>query len=691
MRAESISHDATREPLTAGAFSRSSTVALLLIALFFLAIGVILFGLQVKHGLGLYEDSDEMEVLVAAQMMTYGKHLYRDIFVSHGPIPYMLAHFYASAVSRTDFSYVRLSQALLAALSCIAIALSPIWKTPFGRLWAAASYLLLLACVWNPEGFNILEYDTLGGYFFVIVISQLVAPLLFSAELTISGAFASGAAAAFACFCANSNTIAVILFVMSGAVLLPSRRSQDKLPPIKPFFFGIIFSLLVVGAWLREFGDPLGYLVYHFYFNLGVYKNYAGISATDVLGTFSFSSVIHTMTLVLFLCWLAILIIIAWLTNLKQNFKRRFGSLLLIAVGVVFTNILGRPAYGDSNFVNVNFALFAIATTVLLERYLLSASRGGILASLLFSFGAIVLLGRVGASADLWFGAPRKDELKYIVAMKPSEDPIYKFVRSLTRKEGDFLSLTFYPDAYLKADRLPASGNLYYSIMQADYYRHPVFGYRIDLCADIRERRPAVIWLFNWRMWREYSIDEDEPCVLSIISAAYTPLTFDSPWLIRNDLFDEALHRLPSDAATGLGLGLDWSASNIMQHSAALTTTIAIDIKMSPTHQNHSIPLRRIGIMFATDGKSSSGGAELHLKGLHGTEFSQQFLLDRLDVNKYHYFDLEPRQYTSGEIRSLGGTGISTWESQLLGDTYTCAIYEYVDNSHRYTPACPIM
>jgi hypothetical protein len=301
----------------------------------------------------------------------------------------------------------------------------------------------------------------------------------------------------------------------------------------------------------------------------------------------------------------------------------------------------------------------------------------------------IALAIQIERYANPFESMSKKELYSRMGTMKPGQDAIYDFVRRITRKEGDLLALNYGATVYFKADRLPASGNLFYFPWQAAYNRNPQHGYKMDICRDIKTRRPAVIWFFNWRVWGEYSLDDYEPCVLSQIIAGYTPLRFDSPWYIRNDLFKTAVTMVPAGALTPFDFfGF---APKVMRLGAPLGAFAPIELLISPTHNERRVALLRIGVMFGNDGRQSSGEAELHLKGPHGAEFFQRFPLTILKDNEYHFFDVDSKKYTAGEIRSVTGGGVSTWESHLDNDSYTCMIYEYVDHTRRYTPACPLM
>lgn len=127
------------------------------------------------------------------------------------------------------------------------------------------------------------------------------------------------------------------------------------------------------------------------------------------------------------------------------------------------------------------------------------------------------------------------------------------------------------------------------------------------------------------------------------------------------------------------------------QASAPLGASAPIKLWMLSDHQNQNINLKRIGIMFGTYERENRGKAELQLKGPNGSTYIQRFSLPDLADNSYYYFDLTPGQYTAGEIISISGDGVSTWESRdEKGHIHTCMRYEYTDGKVRLTPGCPL-
>jgi len=125
-----------------------------------------------------------------------------------------------------------------------------------------------------------------------------------------------------------------------------------------------------------------------------------------------------------------------------------------------------------------------------------------------------------------------------------------------------------------------------------------------------------------------------------------------------------------------------------MQPSVPLSASTPIGILTSSDHQHKNAGLERIGVLFGTYGKQNPGEVELRLKASDGSEFVQRFTLPDLADNKYRYFDLDSKSYTTGEIVSISGGGVSTWESHNERGHATCILYEYAGGKRRFTPGC---
>ena len=566
-------------------------------------------------------------------------------------------------------------------------------------MFAGAVYLSILAAVWNMDGLNIFSYHSMNGFLIVVFIAQYVFPLIRAEQPTRAGLLMSGAAATLACFSAFSNGPGLILLGLSalpGIFILHGFKGALSIS--KWFAVGAIAVAFAVLGWMLVFADLKGYFVYHIYFNQDVYAKVIGFSLFDFLKNIQFSflqiEIVHSFATFLMACWVYI-----YFTYTKHKSGVAAGfvgciSIVALVTGVLLTNPRGYAYFVDAGFVVTNAALFSLFSAVVVE---LTPSMGrvwGFIRSATLPIVSVLLAYQVAAYAVTFNRVPQGDFQKYVGTMKPGTEPVYEFVRSITKLENDLLVTNYGALIYLKADRLPASGNLFYLAWQAEYNRHPIGGYRIDICADIARHRPAVVWLLN-RRTAGRSLDEYEPCVLSLISNSYTALAFGSPWYIRKDVWGTVKDRAPRESESELNL--EPNSSKILYRSAYLGSFSPVPLLMDQNHIQRRLGLRRIGILFTTYGHVNDGRAELHLEGPRKSSASVTFELRALSDNEYKYFDLDSKEYTGGEIRSINGGGVSAWESHFTESwdaytvPYTCIIYEYSDGSRRYTPACPIM
>lgn len=623
-------------------------------------------------------------------------------------MPYLISHLYVLTVSSSDFSYIRLAEVALAVVSGIALVCSPALRTWTGRAWAGALYILTLAAVWNVEGLNTLTFYPMSGFLFVILIAQCILPLVRHQQPSRGGLFCAAAAAVSACFCAYSNGPGVFLLYMAALPIVLASRDRGMLAHIGTWTFtGGAATLLVVVSWMAVFGDLKGFYIYHIYFNQHVYSKVIDFKPTDFVKNLDLSLqpalLVHSFSVLLMASWVSLRLLVR---ERHPSAKLRWlgaASLGAMMLGVLFTNPRGDLLYFDAGFFVTNAALFSLYGAVILESTFAARPIIAWSCSVLGPLAMTLVAYSVGAHAVSFYQVPQKDFPKFLTAAKPGSEPIYQFIRSITKRRNDLLVLNYGALIYIKADRLPASGNLFYLPWQAEYDRAPIDGYRIDICGDLRDRRPAVIWLLNRRIfgnasYPSRSLDEYEPCVLSFVTENYRPLGFGSPWHIRKDLLGTENGRTAPLAPPELDL--DPNSPKILYLSRPLRPSTPIPLHMDSNHVQRQLPLRRIGILFATDSTYGSGSASavLHLEGPKRNTLERRFKLENEATNTYTFFEVDLKEYFKGQIRSVEGGGLHTWESHFAQGPdsdpttpYTCIIYEYENGTRRYTPMCPIM
>lgn len=477
------------------------------------------------QALQLFEYGDESEKFVAAQMIIDGMRLYRDIFAHHGPVPYMVTHFYVAAISSSDFSFVRLFQVALALVSGWAILCSPVFKSMSARFWALGSYLLLLSSIWGMTGLHMLLYQSIGGFLFVIAVSQFVMPRIAGIEPGKLGSAASGLSLSFACLSAYVLAVPSLGLILAAA--MASRTNGDIRSRFLTLFVGATVGVAIVLTWLLWFADLKGFLVYHLYFNQAVYANFIDYSPVSVLGGLRLSlrpeHVIHSYVLALFFLALLILVSLST-TEVKSTGRLRWCAAMgVLAVSVLFLNPRGSSGGIHTNsFLAVSLALVSICFG-LLHQWSIEQPGRATAAGALFVvvLGAVSLEGAADSTTADPGGIRKSGFAQGYAPLKPIDYDVYGVIRGATAPDERILALVFNPIAYIRTGRLPTSGHFYYLPWQAAYNRNPLADHKIDICVDIEARGPRVIYFDDWLVWGRYRLGEYEPCVLEQLQRNY--------------------------------------------------------------------------------------------------------------------------------------------------------------------------
>lgn len=633
---------------------------------------VVLFVLRAKAGLTLFSFGDESEKFVIAKMLNEGSVLYKDIFSHHGPVSYMLAHLYTKIVSTSDFTWIRLSQVILAAGACLAIAFSPVIKRPLDRMWATALFLSVLSAFWVLNSIHMLLYQSIGGFLLLIVLAQMVLPALLEDKLHPAGLFVSGFALVMACFAAYSFGPATVLLTASATLGLIASGARFQ-ASAKPFLAGLLTATTAVVLWLFFFGDLLGFLVYHFYFNQEVYANFTGYSLWAVTKNISVSFagpyLVHTIAVIYFAIWVfALSVITIGRPGSRYRFWWKLCAMILLVVAIPFSNPRGGIGFHGAAFVIINIGALALIGACACQRW----TKAPVVMVLLFIVAEIAAHNALSSP----HGIARAHFAGHVAQHKPTSSGVAGFIRSLTGEDDRILSLIFHPVLYVQADRLPSSGHFYYLPWQAAYNRVSVNGYKMDICRHIETHRPKVIWFDNWHVWDRYWIEEYEHCVPEVIRDNYRQM--DNHLYLRSDVAQQMVLEEPA-------------AGYRLRPSPALRAGSSIRLSMIDNIVNTDAQPEQIGIRFGTHRRVNRGEAALHLETVNGDTHIIRFSLADLTDNRYRYFDLVPAQYVSGRIVSVTGGGVSSWESinEETEEAHTCMVYKLSGGQWRFTPGCP--
>jgi hypothetical protein len=186
-----------------------------------------------------------------------------------------------------------------------------------------------------------------------------------------------------------------------------------------------------------------------------------------------------------------------------------------------------------------------------------------------------------------------------------------------------------------------------------------------------------VMLVLNSKVWDRFEWETYGGCIDGILEADYLQVP-NRPYFVRSDLVVNPTHLTEMDA------------SATMVPSPQLTSNESIQLHVLPDSSGLVEPkLIGVAVMFGTYQRTNQGSATLVLSGPTREE-RIDFDLSQLADNQFQKFDFNPGDFTSMEILSAGGGGVSVWESH--SDSHgqlSCIRYFYEDGRVDFTPGCP--
>lgn len=594
---------------------------------------------------------DEAETVVAVKMMASGMKLYSEIFNHHGPLtflPGLLVEYFINI----DIRGHRIIIALFQLIAFISICSSP-WLTTNVQKMAVFLCCSIIVAICFPDGFgHTYQYQTLAGIMLAVALSSYVIPtLLYPDKLTKTNIVIGSV------LLSSLPFLAITYLPVAGLLYIAAFRYRFS----KYLAIGTIVGIVTNLVFLGYFGSFAGYLAFHIYLNAEILPEYTGlqpgwmliVTAIQAL-TSDFS---HLFALVLILSGAFAL------STKENNFPWRT---CFIIAGLCSLLMRGPGIHGMPFFyATLSFVPFVLSTIDEKSR------------SHIYILIGFILLCIIKVSLVL-----PGDKTKLITALVATENSQSEFsllAKEFTKKNDKIIAYSFQTPEYIGSNRLPASGYFFYLPWQAKYNEHPKFGISIDPCKQIAEAKPKVMLLDKWLVWDRYPWESYAGCVQNIADKDYWQVP-GKPYYIRKDLF-----------ATD---GYFVSEHRVMAPSPALQKDGNIPLKMNG-HLKDISDTRKItgiGILFGTYMRNNPGDARLVLRSADGRSVNLNFSLSQLSDNRYKHFSLDGGAYTNGEIESITGEGVSTWESNgnELG-TLTCLKYYYSDGTIDLTPGCPII
>ncbi len=586
---------------------------------------------------------DEAETIVASKMIASGLNLYSEIFNHHGPLTflpgYILEKFGNFGISGHRV-FIVLGQWLI---------LYVIYSTPLIKSQVIKNYLVLAVAyyivMFLPEMFgHMYKYQVLVGLLTVVLVIKFLLPIIFLPNTNQRAIAASSIIISSLPFLAIPYIAASLLFFLAFV-----NRSNYK-QAFKFIIIGIILNLL----FLYIIGSFSGYIADHFYMNTQILPAYQGGGLTihnGIIRIFNFFT--SSLLGFFFFCFMILSLFRISLMDQKWLLFRS----LLIVLGVI--SFLYRST-GGFHALPFYYSIIIIPVMMLINVKEIPELSKKLL--LLFSIPLLISLYIIN----------NKTQTRII----PKTTEFAELVKKLTSKDDKIIAYSFKNHEYIYADRLPASGNFFYLPWQEKYNEKPILGIKIDSCIDINKNKPKIMLIDKWKVWGNYTWDSYGGCIQKILDKDYIKMP-GKPFYIRKN----------SQSKIDFG---DISIQRKMKATPPLSKNHSIKLFLTSKYKDEKI--KRIAIMFGTHKRKNLGFAELRLLGIDGSIYRKQFSLESLVDNRYQSFDLNNQNYISGEIISISGHGVSTWESKDSKNvSLTCIIYEYTNGMTEFTPGCPVI
>ena len=490
-----------------------------------------------------FKFDDEIEKFVAGELIKNGKTLYLDIFAHHGVIPYLISHTYITIFNPEDYLDIRRVMIMLALISAFAIYKSPIFKERIIKIFASGLYLSLLSAVWIKSSMHLVLYQPIIGLLYVIILSQLFFPLFLKIYPSEKGVFWSGFVTSLICFSAYSAGPAIVFLLISSYIASNFIKNKKRVAKYFLIFSGgFSLSFLLIIIWFFFFGDLKGYFVYHFYFNQEIYSqfiNFDIFNLSTLFNKFSFKNsnfyIINNFSLIFLSLSYLIIFKLKKINYLKGKRIAYYISLFFFNGSVLMLNPRHSIGFHDCSFIIALISIFSILFAFLFRNY---NFKGFNRLRNLYFITSLFLVGSYEIS-NLFqphspSGVTNIYNKRYDTTLKKPSKNISKIMDNLNINSA--ISLVFNPSLYLNYGLDPSSGHYYYLPWQAKYNKNPLWGYKIDICEDIKQNQPDLIYFDNWKVWNKYSIKDYEPCIIEEINSNYRNI--NKNLFLKNSKFD---------------------------------------------------------------------------------------------------------------------------------------------------------
>jgi len=439
---------------------------------------------------------DESETIVTAKLIISGQRLYTQIFNHHGPLAFLnsLAMEFLG-VKGTDIALHRTPVLILEILLLVAIYnLNSRRDQTVAIVVAGFSALALIAA----SLFSLLNTDTYQSYsalFLGLGLAIWIMPAVESGRTAKVSDTIGGALVGSLPFLAIWYLPAVLVLF---AVALNKVRSRRW-----PLFGAAIPAIAFIVSFFT-FASPIGYFTDHVLVNAIIMPKYRPIN----LGLFMPSG----MEFMLFFC-VPIGILGTYLLIFRSSIRKQGMPRILIVCALVSFLSRGINVQALPLFVGALAVLPSSISKVF--EWCGTRFRPEFLKKTWASL-ALTTTSVLGLLLILLLASPPGIKLlKYLEI--PAKSQFSEYAAKITLDSDRVLAYPFNNYEYLRAERLPASGNFFYLPWQSDPRLKRFPSPPIDTCFQIATKHPKLIQIEDSDYWRSYS-----GCIMKEIRQFYT-------------------------------------------------------------------------------------------------------------------------------------------------------------------------
>jgi len=452
------------------------------------------------------EWGDESETIVITKLIASGKKLYSEVFSQHRPLiflPGIITEQFGDYRNQGHRVIIAIGQ-LLVLLSIYFSPLVP--RKSYANIYTGIAGTVLVVYM-HLFYAHMFIYHSIAGMILAIILSQYTLPSIVAPKrLTPTGIFLGN-------FLLGALPFVAITYLPASLLLILASLRKEYCKKALFFIFGGLLSNTI---FLMVIGSIAGYLAIHIYLNLFIYSSLPHTSMGGFTDIYYTVIGLATNDLAGFLLISVFFISILKLSLSEKRFPWR-SILVAIALGSFMIrggSFRGLPYYYASLALPL---VFFIDVPKIKPRYLLFIS--------LFAFLCFIKLSLTLPS----------DKARFARMQLPETTEFSRLVQQLTDKDDRIISYSFNNFEYLAADRLPASGHIYYLPQQEIYKEKPKFGIGFDACEEIDTYRPKIMLIDKWTAWGRFHWDTYGKCIQEVINRNYIQVA-GKPYYIRQDV-----------------------------------------------------------------------------------------------------------------------------------------------------------